>query len=578
MEEEIPPTKKRRLDDGTPRSTDGSSSDELEGDADTGRRRGSWSRDPRPQSPTYRSPRVNKRSSRSRSVSGSGGEFAGDVKASWRSRSGSRARSHSRSPSRSPCSRSISRSQTRSHGTRSRSTSTAKERRVEGSGRESVDGREYSGIDLEDEGQTARRREKTPKPTTPPPLLQPECLHYKEKFVLKGHQRGVSAVKFSPDGTMVASCSADATIKIWNTATGSLIHTFEGHLAGISTISWSPDGETIASGSDDKSIRLWDVITGKPYPNPFVGHHNYVYSIAFSPKGNMMVSGSYDEAVFIWDVRSARIMRSLPAHSDPVAGVDFVRDGTLIASCASDGLIRIWDSATGQCLRTLVHEDNPPVASVKFSPNGKFILAWSLDGCVRLWDYVEGRCIKTYQGHTNEKYSIAGTFGQYGHRRPSISSLKRPREQQMNIEKEYAYAASGSEDGRILCWDVISKKTLLDLAGHSDVVLGVDAFSPSTMDQKRLMASCGLDQTVRIWEEEEEEDDTGEPRGEEKASDAQRDNDTPVEKPGDEDATMNAVGDLEVKAENVGSDMEDQTPVTDKASNSMDSDGDLVMG
>ena len=78
---------------------------------------------------------------------------------------------------------------------------------------------------------------------------------------------------------------------------------------------------------------------GKPYPNALLGHHNYIYSIAFSPKGNMLVSGSYDEAVFIWDVRAARIIRSLPAHSDPVGGVDFIRDGTLIASCASDGLM-----------------------------------------------------------------------------------------------------------------------------------------------------------------------------------------------------------------------------------------------
>lgn len=53
----------------------------------------------------------------------------------------------------------------------------------------------------------------------------------------------------------------------------------------------------------------------------------------------MLVSGSYDEAVFIWDVRSARVMRSLPAHSDPVGGVDFIRDGTLIVSCAGDGLM-----------------------------------------------------------------------------------------------------------------------------------------------------------------------------------------------------------------------------------------------
>ncbi len=56
----------------------------------------------------------------------------------------------------------------------------------------------------------------------------------------------------------------------------------------------------------------------------------------------MLVSGSYDEAVMLWDVRSARMMRSLPAHSDPVGGVDFVHDGTLIVSCAGDGLMYVF--------------------------------------------------------------------------------------------------------------------------------------------------------------------------------------------------------------------------------------------
>lgn len=200
----------------------------------------------------------------------------------------------------------------------------------------------------------------------------------------------------------------------------------------------------------------------------------------------MLVSGSYDEAVFLWDVRSATVMRSLPAHSDPVAGVDVVFDGTLIVSCALDGLIRVWDTATGQCLRTLVHEDNPPVTAVKFSPNGKFVLAWTLDDCVRLWNYVEGRCIKTYQGHTNRKYSISGGFGVY-------SAPNGPPE---------AFAVSGSEDGSVLCWDVVSKKILQRIEAHTDVVLGVDTCS---IGGKRLMASCSLDRTVRVWEEASED-------------------------------------------------------------------------
>ena len=262
----------------------------------------------------------------------------------------------------------------------------------------------------------------------------------------------------------------------------------------MSTIAWSPDSKVLASGSDDKLIRLWDVERGRCLPQPLVGHHNYVYSVAVSPKGNMIVSGSYDEAVFLWDVRTARLMRSLPAHSDPVSGVDFVRDGTLIASCSSDGLIRIWDTGTGQCLKTLVHEDNAQVTSVKFSPNGRYVLAATLDSSVRLWNYVEGRCVKTYQGHQNQKFSINTTFGTYGVE-PVGGQANNGEELGLGGQRTaWAFVACGSEDGRTVLWDVSSKEILQELRGHEGVALGVD-FCP----QNEQLVTCGVDGTVKIW-------------------------------------------------------------------------------
>ena len=173
---------------------------------------------------------------------------------------------------------------------------------------------------------------------------------------------------------------------------------------------------------------------------------------------------------------------SLPAHSDPVGGVDFLRDGTMVVSCAGDGLVRIWDAGTGQCLKTLVDEDRKPVTSVRFTPNGKFVLAWTLDGCVRLWDYVGGTCVKTYQGHVNREYGLGGCVGTY------------------MPEQCEGFVASGSEDGDIFAWDVTSKEILWRGKGHRKAVLGVDFLRGE--DGRGLLVSGGLDRDIRVWVED----------------------------------------------------------------------------
>ena len=296
--------------------------------------------------------------------------------------------------------------------------------------------------------------------------------------------------------TLLATGSADNTIKIYSVPPNpsstpfKLLRTLRAHLAGINSLAWSPIGPpyTLASGSDDKSILLWSPLSSDfPIsPSPLLGHSNYVYSLAFSPRGNMLVSGSYDEAVFLWDVRSGRVMRTLPAHSDPVSGVDFLRDGTMVCSCAADGLIRIWDSGTGQCLRTLVDEDRKAVTSVRFSPNGKFVLAWTLDSSIRLWRYIEGTCVKTYQGHTNQNFSLGGVVGNYI--KAGTNGQRR------SIE---AFVASGSEDGDVVVWDVVSKEMLWRGKGHTDVVLAMDF--GRAHNGRGLLVSVGKDRDIRLW-------------------------------------------------------------------------------
>ena len=142
-----------------------------------------------------------------------------------------------------------------------------------------------------------------------------------------------------------------------------------------------------------------------------------------------------------------------------------------------DGLCRIWDTATGQCLKTLIDDDNPPVSFVKFSPNGRFILAGLLDNTLRLWNYHKGKCLKTYSGHRNSKFCCFADFVTVG-------------ETQMIL--------AGSEDGKAYLWDMHSKQLVQTLEGHTDVVLGVAAHPT-----KELLVTGGTDKdlkSMRVWE------------------------------------------------------------------------------
>jgi COMPASS component SWD3 len=64
---------------------------------------------------------------------------------------------------------------------------------------------EESAGDVEVDQEYSDRSPTPVPPPAPPPPPKPEKLTYQQKFLLRGHLRGVSAVKFSPDSTMIAT-------------------------------------------------------------------------------------------------------------------------------------------------------------------------------------------------------------------------------------------------------------------------------------------------------------------------------------------------------------------------------------
>jgi WD40 repeat protein/serine/threonine protein kinase len=288
------------------------------------------------------------------------------------------------------------------------------------------------------------------------------------RLSLTGHGNWIWCVAVSPDGSQLATASADRSIKLWDAAGGRELQTLTGHTGMVSSVAFGPDGQRLASASMDGTLKLWDLASGQCI-RTFVGHTNWVVSVAFSPDGTRLASASHDRTAKVWDCADGRTLANFKEHTASVQVVAFSPDGKWIASGSHDTNAKIWDAATGDLIAELAGHTGA-VQAVAFSPDGKRLVSGSADKTVKVWDLGSGKKARTLTGHTEPVYGVA--FCPDGKR-----------------------VASASVDQTVRVWDADSGKETLNLKGHAGWVSSV-AFSPDAT----WLVSASADRTVKVWD------------------------------------------------------------------------------
>ncbi|MDB5171371.1 MAG: repeat-containing protein, partial [Phycisphaerales bacterium] len=160
--------------------------------------------------------------------------------------------------------------------------------------------------------------------------------------VVAAHADTIFALCCSPDGSLIASGSADKLVKLWQASNLGELARLEGHSGHVMSLTFRRDGLQLASGGADRDVKVWDIKTRQQTMT--VGPYRAaVTAIGWGEGAHVFVAGE-DGTIHLATAGESEIGRPFPAADDVIHAIAVSSTGKQIFAGGHDGRVYVWNS------------------------------------------------------------------------------------------------------------------------------------------------------------------------------------------------------------------------------------------